>query len=400
MSDKKYVWRLPPCPAHDVEGTESWLSDMAKRGYMLSGDGFFLGFGIFEKTPPRDVRFRLEAAKRRAGLLDNEDGSPDAEARELGESLGWRYVALRGDFQIYCSEEPAAPELNTDPQVQALALRRLLRSERISAIMSLAWLALAAWLFFWRGSIVLMFLEKGFWRVLVCAVIIVWGFIDSLLRLRYLQRLKKRLSDGVEPEHGKNWRRGALRYRVQYAAFIVLSAAFIATQLAGLLHQEERISLDDYSAPLPFAGMQALAGGGGYVRDELGDYTNYVSRRSDAFTRDAVDYAESATLTLPDGRTIRGGLSIEYYEVPSAFLARDAARGMYSEARGGRRYEAVPLMLDGWPEENIRFYTDIFPTAIIRCGRKLMRVSFYQTSEDILPPETWVRIMAESIREG
>ncbi len=36
----RHAWRFPPCPAYDVEGTESWLSDMAAQGLVLGKDAF------------------------------------------------------------------------------------------------------------------------------------------------------------------------------------------------------------------------------------------------------------------------------------------------------------------------------------------------------------------------
>jgi hypothetical protein len=53
--EPKYAYRLPPCPAYDVEGTERWLSEMARRGLHLSADGFFLGLAVFEKGDGREV---------------------------------------------------------------------------------------------------------------------------------------------------------------------------------------------------------------------------------------------------------------------------------------------------------------------------------------------------------
>ena len=35
------VYILPPCPSYDVEGMESWLTDMAKDGLILTKDGGF-----------------------------------------------------------------------------------------------------------------------------------------------------------------------------------------------------------------------------------------------------------------------------------------------------------------------------------------------------------------------
>ena len=37
----KYVLRLPPCPDYDVEGTECWLTDLAREGLLLKKDGLF-----------------------------------------------------------------------------------------------------------------------------------------------------------------------------------------------------------------------------------------------------------------------------------------------------------------------------------------------------------------------
>ena len=47
MSDIQYVYRPLPCPDYDVEGMESWLTDMAAEGLVLSPDGFFASFGFW-----------------------------------------------------------------------------------------------------------------------------------------------------------------------------------------------------------------------------------------------------------------------------------------------------------------------------------------------------------------
>ena len=44
---KDRIWRLPPCPPYDVEGMESWLSDMAAQGWKLEPDDFFFGIASF-----------------------------------------------------------------------------------------------------------------------------------------------------------------------------------------------------------------------------------------------------------------------------------------------------------------------------------------------------------------
>ena len=41
MKERARILRLPPCPPYDLEGTESWLSEMAARGWRLEPDDFF-----------------------------------------------------------------------------------------------------------------------------------------------------------------------------------------------------------------------------------------------------------------------------------------------------------------------------------------------------------------------
>ena len=118
--EPRYTYRLPPCPSYDVEGTESWLSAMAEKGYVLAKDGFLFGFAAFEKAQPQKLRYRLQASQQPIGALSENTLPEDAE--DLYASFGWRYVCARGQFHIFCTDSPDAPELNTDPRVQAIAL--------------------------------------------------------------------------------------------------------------------------------------------------------------------------------------------------------------------------------------------------------------------------------------
>ena len=51
-TEGRRAYRLPPCPAWDVEGMERWLEDMAERGFFLAKDGFFAGFAAFDCGAP------------------------------------------------------------------------------------------------------------------------------------------------------------------------------------------------------------------------------------------------------------------------------------------------------------------------------------------------------------
>ena len=135
----KYVLRLPPCPDYDVEGTECWLTDLAREGLLLKKDGLFAGVAVFERAVPQRVQYRLEAAQKDTSLLG--DGyEPDPEQVELCAQYGWEYVARRGEFYIYRSHDPAARELNTDPAVQALALKAVKSRSVSAAIYAALWI--------------------------------------------------------------------------------------------------------------------------------------------------------------------------------------------------------------------------------------------------------------------
>ena len=166
-AEPKRVWRLPPCPAYDVEGMESWLTDQEARGLRLSRDGFFAGFAIFEKRESSTARYRLQPAEKGKSAWNTEDGPSDGE-EEMSAAMGWDYVARWGEFHIYRCADRQARELNTDPRVQAIALDKVRSRERMNLI------SLFFWPVLFLGSVavcgpLLCLLEIGLWRFLLLA---------------------------------------------------------------------------------------------------------------------------------------------------------------------------------------------------------------------------------------
>ena len=122
----KFYYRIPLCPYYDIGAMEGWLEKMAEKGYILDKDGYVFRFFQFQKTQPQTIRYRLEA--RTGSPLDILPSDvPEAEALSLNEELGWEYVCTYQDFHIYRTSDPNAPELNTDPVVQAMGLTPLRR---------------------------------------------------------------------------------------------------------------------------------------------------------------------------------------------------------------------------------------------------------------------------------
>ena len=210
MAETKYRYRIPPCPAYDIPGMESWLEDLAAKGLHLSKDGFFGILTSFEEGPPKKERFRLEPTDRRGGLF-SEEYDPEDEQLQLLHQMGWTYRARRGQFHIYSSDDPDAPELNTDPQVQAVTMSALTQFLRKKVTNALATTILYLILYF--GDILISStLLLGTPLVLLFAGLMLWDLGCSLKALIVLVRWRNQLRRGQPLPHRSDYRRSGWRY--------------------------------------------------------------------------------------------------------------------------------------------------------------------------------------------
>lgn len=391
-------YRLPPCPEYDIEGMESWLSDMAADGLHLSRDGFFAGFAIFEKGEPCVTRYRLDAAPKKAGFFADNAG-PDADTVSLSASYGWEYVTAYGQFLFYRTSDPNAPELHTDPQVQAIAINQIRRRERGSVAANILWLV---WpLIFLKGAWIVAMMDIGTWFVLSALALLFWSCASAVARAVHFRRLRHRLLRGATLDHHKKWRRRAARHRIASLLAVVCSVAWIIALLCLWVQNTEgagAIPLETYTGNPPFATIADLAPGGTYKLDDFG-LSNTVEIRSDWLAPTVIHWAEIATVALPDGKTVSGGLYVDYYETVSSWAAREAAREYLHVARRSRNYEELELpALD--IEYAVGYYDSLqSPTLLLQSGNRFMKVTFYQTSTNYqISLADWASIMAASIR--
>ena len=267
----KYVLRLPPCPDYDVESTECWLTDLAREGLLLKKDGLFAGVGVFERAVPQRVQYRLEAAQKDTGLLC--DGyEPDPEQVELCAQYGWEYVARRGEFYIYRSHDPAARELNTDPAVQALALKAVKSRSVSAAIYAALWILvflLAPILK--RVGLLRAILELRTPVFLLFAALAVGAVVRSVRELRALRKLQRTLEQGRQPERRSGWRRNAVRCHVVRFVRLGLTAALIIASCCRITEPAQDHHPSDLEGQLPFASMQELASADGTAVTDAGN---------------------------------------------------------------------------------------------------------------------------------
>lgn len=389
----KLYYRPPPCPAYDIEGTESWLESMAERGYFLTSDGFFLGFGIFERRTPARVRYRLQSSMSPGGLYD--DNAPDDEAVEISQALGWRYIANRGRFYIFTSQDIQAAELNTDPQVQALALDIVRKRERGDLLLTMLWLAVCpiVWIRFkiFTGAIAI-----GTVLSLYGALLVLWAICASFAKVLHLHRLKKRLSAGGALDHKKNWQTRATRYRVGNILFLVLIIAWFAVFMYRWGHSTDgRMKLEDYSGELPFATIADLAPGGEFSLRDFGSYSNMIDISSDLLAPTIISMFQTASVRLDDGTLLDGGLDVEYFETVSPWIARQIARELQSQDKSDYRDSYALLETPDLNADYAVAYESLFTTLILVDGNRVIRIAFYQTSNNYtMPTQEWMQIFA------
>ena len=207
-----------PGDLYDVAANETWLEEKAMEGYRVKEVGTFKVY--FVKAEPARVRYRIQPMRKKKEVLDE-------ERIELHRDLGWEYVGtLSGVFHLWCCEDERAPELETDPLVQADGYRYLRRRLRGVAIAEAVFWAVCIGLCMWLtrdGSTVLrralrdsLPLENLSWMVFVVCASVGLG-----MHLVPMRRLLRKLEAGIPMERPVPYRKKQWLQRVMVAGFIL-----------------------------------------------------------------------------------------------------------------------------------------------------------------------------------
>ncbi len=380
----KRRWIMVPVADWDMEGMESWLSDLALEGWRLSKDGFLLpGFGCFEEAVPKKLRYRLEATPYQRNLWDDNMGEPEGEQRLLCEELGWDYVCPRGQFFVYVSDDPAAPELHTEPAVQALNIRKLKQRQRDSALTLLFWCCIYPLLRL-RGSVVSAALIAGLGLSLCVLLLIPLELALSLRSILSLRSLQKRLERGEEADHHKDWRRGKWLHWGTTAASLLLCGA-VAWGVGSIWYRDTmrvgQMALKAYGEPLPFPLMEDLTEGD-FVWEELGDWCNKIEVDGNFLAPTIIRLNQTGRIERDGVTVLDGGYEVTYLDCRFDWMAAAYARDAYRYySRNAFREELTPLPLPELEADYAVAFTNIFPTVILAKDGKVMELEFYHSGK-------------------
>lgn len=333
MSEPKYAYRIPPCSKYDIAGMESWLEDMASCGLFLDRDGLFLGFATFVHGEPATLRFRLEATDTTGGLF-SPTHDPEDEVLDLHYRMGWHYRGRWGQFHIYVSDDPDAPELHTDPRVQALTIQALNKFQRTEI---LGFLVYAAILYYFHGSI--LFSLTAVWGIAKTMILLLF-FLSfpamDLLHLIRMSRLKRQLKKGIPMTHRADYKKKG--YSVYAGRLCRWSAGiFLFFAIMGIFSEsvleEQAVDLEDWTDPLPFAQVSDLypegsvITGGSFIEDRVTYWEHWITPENYEFT-------QWSDVTLPDGSKTTAYLRIQCHKARFVWFARLLARELANQHAG------------------------------------------------------------------
>lgn len=387
------IRRIAPCPGYDVERVESWLQDMAARGWQLKKEGCVFGLFAFEKAPPCSTRYRLEPRKAGSGFGD----VPDQEIQDLCREYGWEYTDTYGEFDIYRSRNPHAREMNTDLTVQAAALAAARKNSRTTLGLDIALAVILAsgfWTIPYR-----MLAELGLGYHLALCFALVWSTAFSLHRWIHLGRLRRQLQENIPLDHNKPWKDRAIFHL--FGKFCNLLVIFI---LFGVIFSScsnsmnaDGIPLEEYPGNPPFVTLDDLYPGSSFNRKRFLNGYNTYSDDPTFFSPSLITWQEYGTITTADHGFLTGPLIVHYYELRSQVLAEGLLRDIYRSAEDGRHF--LPLETPQLPVDHILLYRNIYPTVLIRQGNIVVEASLGIETEDLSHMLQWATRMAQMLSE-
>ena len=396
--DTKSVHRIIPCPDYDVTGVECWLSYMAERGYILRDGGVFRGIAAFDRCEPEKVRYRLQPAQKGFVIYDN-DGPSDDEV-ELNGAFGWKYVAKYGVFHIYRADDIDAREMDTDPEVQAMAMNSLHRSQRFNIIWMSIWIIVYLALVFTSQPFLSM-VNRGSLISIALVLCVIIFIVTDLVKAVSLFWLRKKILDGEDLGSGTNWEKGARIYTVKvvigviaYVAMTVLGCMFILSD--GV--DRNQMPLSEYQGEVPFQTITDLVSCSDIQNvDNVDDDVNTISKWSDILWPENYKVYEYGDIVYTDGSICYGGLVITYHEAKNEWLADKLYQAYVQRAKHQSDYEKIDMKIAGL--DDVDAYWDGSESVIMRKGRRLIVASFYMSGENRRDDDLseWAGCIAESL---
>ena len=393
---KKRRWLLVPCPDYDVPAMESWLEAQAEKGFFLSkDDGFFLGFACFEVGAPGHARYRLDAAPKEKLLDDFPENKQTAI--DLAQEMGWECIAEWKEFLIYRCADETLPELNTDPAVQALSLKRVQKALSMRIFNTCYYLFLYPLLLFVLRvpSFLLGILTFGTLRFLALLLLTIVQTAGAVRDWRQLKKLRSHLQAGGQIAHTNGWRDGAKRCLARKLLTPVLDVFWLLLLFGFVLKPDAAANaqkIDVSAAPVPtLCDFAALS------EKEKASGSLTLSRSRDLLAPEICHLSETRSYY---------SYSADLYKLRAPWLAKWLANDLrrYDESRvsrlfSGRRETLTECSLPPLEADTALCYKDHgLYRLLLQKDSTLLSVSLWWPAGEDFPAETIARTLLAALK--
>lgn len=407
MSEPKLVYRIPPCHSFDIAAMESWLEDMAAKGLILAKDSFFGGVATFEVGAPQKIRYRLEATATPSGLFSS-SYDPDDDRIQLYHQMGWNYRGRRGQFFIFAASDPNAPELNTDPQVQAHTVQALAKYQRSQFRGSLFNLVFLTWLhfsdYFFSGMLVL-----GTIPSLLLFFLFGTDLLRQFVTVLRLEQWIRLLKSGDIPTHKSDYVNRSTAYFLKRSGRILLWVLAFSLAVYNVTGGKTEIQRSEYPGSFPFATLQEL-----YPEAEVTPWDSFrenkVTAWSDLLARECYEYYESSNVILPNQAPDTMWLSVLYFNTRWERTAEKLAQELvhqagaspihqfFDELFGDEPIILTELQLEGADYAAYYYKYRNFPYVVVQKGTQVLKANIdIFGDKNAFTPEEFAQVMLESL---
>lgn len=341
---KKYKRKLIPTNPMNIPALESWLEDMADKGYFLISIGVY--WAKFEIGKPRRLAYRIEPIPvEDHGFYTNNIRNAFASAKdgkqplsieeknkrmiELYDEFGWESVCkINPLFYIFREKEENAPELHTDPVAQSAAYARIYKRQKKGLLFLLPFfIALFLWCLYitiWDDH--LYYSVKSGSILLVYAIILVGSVFALARELQGYRHIRDHLRDGVPMEHHADWQKGAFLYKLKYALYHVFLLCFVFSGYFSYFQIGQRwaASFDEIQHPLPYLSLEKIETAENFMPNTEKDWYNRVEYSTSFLA--PIQYEIQQTGIVPDQRwednsgVYSPSMHIEYIDLRFRFL--------------------------------------------------------------------------------
>ncbi len=336
-----------PCSPLDVETMQTWLEDMARKGYLLKEGVFWGDRYLFYRISPLSVRYRLTPV---ANELERWNEAPDSEHQTIADAYGWEYVCTLGYLHVYRAYSDEAIELHTEPAIHAESLRQLLTRSIRSTVLSLLMPVFYGTVFrflLWSGSFWLQVMRDGLLPYSIVTVVCLRAFFRGIRNSMGLWRLYRRFRQGDLPVQRREWRKKQRMQRrwhsLRWVLYFCLVFAVWGWRQSNLEQMAYHPLPEEHP---PFVTVEDLVEDCGHL--EKAEPLDVSEMRSWSTFVSPVNYEwwEVVDITTMGGKTGRVSLEVSYHEPESDYVADQLAKEYQAKIEGEARGEATVVRTD------------------------------------------------------